>query len=454
MLGPNKRPTRVHLNGGDAGHAADERPLHPPSHPPSQHQFGNPTTPNYLQEQAAHSYTATHASANGGAARGSLSKTSWQTMKANFGQWRLGAIVTSSSNAGTADRSAAVGSISGAHCRFPRMVFLHFPSPGVKSTIACAMLLLLLLLVWRHESRPRPLPRKPLQPFDSPIPRSHDTHDHDHEAIEAVAHDTTSTGPIEPAHVHPSAFEWDHETVPERRPANFALNGEHPQYNEEKLTAIFERPRVAGLETPGLVTSFFSPSGRLKLSVLMSEEGRLGYMLDVARPDGATGASATYLPLLAPAFMELNANFQSCSFRTDNSFGAEVVWQLEFGESWWRPVPGNERRHFHETYQQVKVWCVGPQCVGCNFLWEYRLYDHALAIRAVVNGKSIEGFSLQPQEDTDAEYARLDYGMEVRLPPDTNTVCWAQSSEDPYVKMTVSVSSAANTAAKSVPNVI
>lgn len=293
-------------------------------------------------------------------------------------------------------------------------------------------------MLWRHHHSKPVFERKPLPAFDTiTTQRTDDTVD----VVPVVTEAPTTpveAAPPAPVHVHPPSFEWSHVLHSnERRPRNFALNGEHAQHNEEKLTPIFERARVAGLETPGLVTAFFSPQGRLKLSILMSEEGKLGYMLDVIAPQTTKGASAVYVPLLAPAFLELNANYASCVWNTKNSFGAQVHWQLEFGESFWRPVPGNERRHFHEKYQQAKVWCEGPQCIGCDFLWELRLYDRALAIRAVVDGTSIQGLAIQPQENHEAEYAHLDFGMGVRLPYEAQGVtaqCWGQNSEDPYTR--------------------
>lgn len=315
------------------------------------------------------------------------------------------------------------------------------------------MVLLTLLaaaLIRHHAGRPAPLARKPLRSWDIPVsvlPADKQEHGHahgightgsEHRAKPAVdeAAAAVVAAPPAPVHVHPAAFEWPHTLhTKERRGPNFILNGEHAAYNEERLTPIFERARVAGLETPGLVTAFFSPGGRLKLSVLMSEEGKLGYMLDAAKPESLSGGSGSgvYLPLLAPAFMELNADFKACTWNTNNTFGAQVHWQLEYGESFWRPVPGNERRHFRETFQQAKVWCEGSQCNGCEFVWELRLYEHALAVRAVVDGASIRDRPLQPQTDPDGEYARLDFGMGVRLPVEgKKAACWAQNAEDPY----------------------
>jgi len=320
---------------------------------------------------------------------------------------------------------------------------------GFKCTITLVLLLVLGALLLRHRMSRGSRSSQVVSTYEAPLPTV---------SVDAVV--SSEPIPVVPAplpepghddashasagggekHVHPAQYEWSHTVhTPERRPSNFPLNGEHPAHNEEKLTPIFERPRVANLETPGMVTAFFSPGGKLKLSVLMSEEGKLGYMLDAARPEtlGKAAADIVYVPLLPPAFMELHANYRPCLFETHNAFGAQVQWQLEFGESWWRPVPGNERRHFHETFQQAKVWCEGPQCLGCDFLFEYRLYEHGFAVRAVVDGSSVRGLEVAPQSDAEAEYASLDLGMGVRLPVDAaRATCWAQSSEDPYVKHT------------------
>ena len=37
-----------------------------------------------------------------------------------------------------------------------------------------------------------------------------------------------------------------------------------------------------------------------------------------------------------------------------------------------------------EQYQQARVWCEGEQCRGCEFLYEFRLYESALAMRALL----------------------------------------------------------------------
>lgn len=394
------------------------------------------TTPNYLREQATHALT----NGQGANSRTTKRRCGFQALRASFGR----CTPAMSDEAGREPSSHAARQLI--MCVDLCFTLLPFVS-GVKSAITFILFSILLFSLWRHETRPRraaPAVTAVETPTPSiPVPHARPAHHADTSILLRAASAVPVAAaapkhPLGPSHVHPTSFEWTHESaVSERRPPNFALNGEHAQYNEEKLTALFDRPRVAGLQTPGLVTSFVSPSGRLKLSVLMSEEGRIGYSIDVARPDTIGSGNVVYLPLISPSFTELNANYQSCAFNTANTFGAEVFWQLEFGESWWRPVPGNERRHFHETYQQAKVWCVGPQCLGCDFLWEYRLYDHAFAVRAVIDGKSIDGFPLQPQADTEAEYSRLDFGMEVRLPQDANTLCWAQNSEDPYVKKTV-----------------
>jgi len=46
--------------------------------------------------------------------------------------------------------------------------------------------------------------------------------------------------PAGPPHDHPAVFQWSHTLHSrERRPPNFGLNGDHAQYNEEKLTPLF-----------------------------------------------------------------------------------------------------------------------------------------------------------------------------------------------------------------------
>ena len=207
-------------------------------------------------------------------------------------------------------------------------------------------------------------------------------------------------------------------------PPPFPLSPPTSHHNEERLErSPVQRARV---QLPATVTSLTSPTSHKRVSVLLNDDGQLGVSV-------IAGES----PVLLPSFHDMTVNYKPCRWQKGAGGAVGVAWQMGRGSSYWRPVPGAERRWYYAEYSVVELWCEGEGCRHCPVRVEVRVYEEGVAIRAFAQPSTEDARAIAVDPNVEAEekpYAVVESSMQVTFPPDFFLQCWANSQEEPYVK--------------------
>lgn len=63
---------------------------------------------------------------------------------------------------------------------------------------------------------------------------------------------------------------------------------------------------------------------------------------------------------------------------------AEIHYDHLDGTSTYTPKYG-EQSVYVSSYRQVRIWCEGSGCGECNSVIEWRVYEHAVAVRVLIS---------------------------------------------------------------------
>ena len=207
-------------------------------------------------------------------------------------------------------------------------------------------------------------------------------------------------------------------------PAPFTLSPPASHHNEERLElgeAVY-----ASLHLPATLPAVSSPLSHKRLTVHINEDGQLGYSL-----------TAGDVPVLLPAYSETAVNYKPCRFQRGAGGSTTVHWRVSRGSSYWRPVPGAERRYYYSEYNRIEVWCEGDSCKHCPLRAEMRVYEEGFGFRTFAQPSAEDAASLEKDANVDLEervYAVVESLLQAVLPSDFALQCWANNQEDPYVK--------------------
>ena len=207
-------------------------------------------------------------------------------------------------------------------------------------------------------------------------------------------------------------------------PPPFPLSPPSSHHNEERSEAqAAQRTRAP---TPASFATLTSPTSHKRVGLHISDDGQLGLSV-----------SAGESPLLLPSYLDMAVNYRPCRWAKREGGQVEVVWQLSRGSSYWRPVPGAERRWYYAEYNKAEVWCEGDGCRHCPIRVEVRVYEEGVAVRSFAQPTADDAKALAADSQLEAEerlYAVVESSLQVALPPDFYLQCWANSQEEPYVK--------------------
>lgn len=234
-------------------------------------------------------------------------------------------------------------------------------------------------------------------------------------------HPAPSTLPLVP--VRQPAF-LPYKMVASAVPPPFVLSPPLSHHNEERL-AVGET-MSALLHLPATLPPVTSPLLHKRLTVHINEEGQIGYSL-----------SAGDVPVLLPAYGETAVNYKPCRFQRGAGGSTAVNWRVSRGSSYWRPVPGGERRYYYAEYNRIEVWCEGDSCKHCPLRAELRVYEEGMAYRTFAQPSADDAAALEKEVNVDADervYAVVESLLQVVLQPDFALQCWANNQEDPYIK--------------------
>ena len=207
-------------------------------------------------------------------------------------------------------------------------------------------------------------------------------------------------------------------------PPPFPLSPPTSHHNEERLEV--GETVSASLHLPATLPVVTSPLSHKRLTVHVNEEGQLGYSLTVGE-----------VAALLPAYGETAVNYKPCRFQRGAGGSTTVNWRVSRGSSYWRPVPGAERRYYYAEYNKVEVWCEGEHCKHCPLRAELRVYEEGLAFRTFAQPSAEDAAALAADSNVDAEerqYAVVESLLHAVLPSDLALQCWATNQEEPYIK--------------------
>ena len=207
-------------------------------------------------------------------------------------------------------------------------------------------------------------------------------------------------------------------------PAPFLLSPPTSHHNEERLEV--GETMSASLHLPAMLPVVTSPLSHKRLTVHINDEGQVGYSVTVGE-----------VLVLLPAYGETAVNYKPCRFQRGAGGSATVHWRMSKGSSYWRPVPGAERRYYYSEYNRIEVWCEGEACKHCPLRAEMRVYEEGFAFRTFAQPSAEDAAALEKEANVDADervYAVVESLLQAVLPSDFALQCWANNQEDPYVK--------------------
>lgn len=174
-----------------------------------------------------------------------------------------------------------------------------------------------------------------------------------------------------------------------------------PAYDEE-ISKLIENKQKE-IKIPGIITEIHSPNKQLKLSLLIDEEGRIGYGIDTKINHSPTknNDNPSMIPLLRPSLIDLNIDSSSQFFSSNfnnHPKTARIHYLIKQGRSYYRPMPRGERMEYEESYTEINIFCKGDACAKqedknnkeknkaaqAKWIYQFRLFNNAIGIRALV----------------------------------------------------------------------